>query len=135
MGDNVPGKPPFLVDRSAPVAADAPPLPGSASSRPRYYPLRDMWLGAVYGARVVDGLGPLGIFAWILTGFVPVLGTLVALRDAQYAWKVRDRWSLLFNLLACCHLLRALLASPFLRASSGTTMCCIRHIKSPMRRR
>jgi hypothetical protein len=58
-----------------------------------------MWLGAVYGARVVDGLGPLGIFAWILTGFVPVLGTLVALRDAQYAWKVRDGWSLLFNLL------------------------------------
>jgi hypothetical protein len=41
----------------------------------------------------------LGIFAWILTGFVPVLGTLVALRDAQYAWKVRDGWSLLFNLL------------------------------------
>ena len=99
MGDNVPGKPPLLVDRSAPVAAEAPPLPGSASSRPRYYPLRDMWLGAVYGARVVDGLGPLGIFAWILTGFVPVLGTLVALRDAQYAWKVRDGWSLLFNLL------------------------------------
>jgi hypothetical protein len=99
MGDNVPGKSPLLVDRSAPVAAEAPPLPGSASSRPRYYPLRDMWLGAVYGARVVDGLGPLGIFAWILTGFVPVLGTLVALRDAQYAWKVRDGWSLLFNLL------------------------------------
>src|SRR5258708_25202361 len=99
MGDNVPGKPPLLVDRSAPVAAEAPPLPGSASSRPRYSPLRDMWRGAVYGARVVDRLGPLGIFAWILTGFVPVLGTLVALRDAQYAWKVHDRWSLFFNLL------------------------------------
>jgi hypothetical protein len=58
-----------------------------------------MGLGAVYGARVADLLGPLGIFAWILTGFVPVLGTIVALRDAQYAWKVRDRWSLLFNVL------------------------------------
>jgi hypothetical protein len=58
-----------------------------------------MWLGAVYGARVVDLMGPLGIFAWVLTGFVPVLGTVVALRDAQYAWKVRDWWSLLFNLL------------------------------------
>jgi hypothetical protein len=58
-----------------------------------------MWLGAVYGARVADLLGPLGIFAWILTGFVPVLGTVVALRDAQYAWKVRDGWSLLFNVL------------------------------------
>jgi hypothetical protein len=99
MGDNGPGKPPLLVDRSAPVAADAPTPPGSASSRPQYHPLRDMWRGAVSGARVVDHLGPLGIFAWILTGFVPVLGTLVALRDAQYAWKVRDRWSLLFNLL------------------------------------
>jgi len=99
MGDNVPGKPPLLVDRSAPVAADAPTLPGSASSQPRYHPLRDMWRGAVYGARVVDLLGPLGIFAWIMTGFVPVLGTLVALRDAQYAWKVRDGWSLLFNVL------------------------------------
>lgn len=99
MGDTVPGKPPIHVDLSASVAADSPTVAGSASLRPQYYPLRDMWLGAVYGARVVDRLGPLGIFAWILTGFVPVLGTLVALRDAQYAWTVRDGWSLFFNLL------------------------------------
>jgi hypothetical protein len=99
MGDNVPGIPPIGVDLSAPVAADSPTVTGSAALRPQYYPLRDMWLGAVHGARVVDRLGPLGIFAWILTGFVPVLGTLVALRDAQYAWKVRDGWSLFFNLL------------------------------------
>jgi hypothetical protein len=99
MGDNGPGKPPTPIDLFVPAGPGSPTLPGSASSRPRYHPLRDMWLGAVYGAHVVDRLGPLGIFAWILTGFVPVLGTLVALRDAQYAWKVRDRWSLLFNLL------------------------------------
>lgn len=103
MGDNIPGKSPVPVDLSAPVAADSPTVTGSATGsavvRPPYYPLRDMWLGAVSGARAVDRLGPLGIFAWILTGFVPVLGTLVALRDAQYAWKVRDGWSLFFNLL------------------------------------
>src|SRR5260221_13733544 len=99
MGDNGPGKPPLPVDRSAPVAADAPTLPGSASSRPRYSPLRDLWLGAVYGARAGDRLGPLGIFGWILMGFVPVLGTLGALRGAQVALKVHDRGSLFFNLL------------------------------------
>lgn len=99
MGDNVPGKSPIQVDLSVPVAADAPTITGSAALRPQYYPLRDMWLGAVSGARAVDRLGPLGIFAWILTGFVPVLGTLVALRDAQYAWEVGDGWSLFFNLL------------------------------------
>lgn len=103
MGDNVPGKSPIPVDLSAPiaapVAADSPTVTGSAAVRPQYHPLRDMWRGAVYGARAADRLGPLGIFAWILTGFVPVLGTLVALRDAQYAWKVRDGWSLFFNLL------------------------------------
>src|SRR5215472_15784657 len=101
MGDKAPGKQPTPIDVLASSEPDPPTLPGTtaSASRPQYHPLRDMWLGAVYGARVADLLGPLGIFAWILTGFVPVLGTVVALRDAQYAWKVRDGWSLLFNLL------------------------------------
>jgi hypothetical protein len=101
MGDNLSGKRPIDINLLTPVDPDSPTLPGAGSTapRPRYHPLRDMWLGAAYGARTADILGPLGIFAWILTGFVPVLGTVVALRDAQFAWKIRDWWSLFFNLL------------------------------------
>jgi hypothetical protein len=114
MGNNVPGKQPTNTDVLAPVEADSPTLPGSASSPPRYRPLRDMWLGAVFGARVADLLGPLGIFAWILTGFVPVLGTVVALRDAQFAWKIRDWWSLFFNVLGLLPFVKGFATFPVL---------------------
>ena len=98
MSDILPGNQPIDM---TPVDPNAPTFPGAGSvaPRPRYRPLRDMWLGAVYGARAADVLGPLGIFTWILTGFVPVLGTVVALRDAHFSWRIRDWWGLFFNLL------------------------------------
>lgn len=99
MGDQIAGKPPTQDGSLFPFDPDAATVRDDAASSSKYHPLRDMWLGSVYGARAVDIMGPLGIFAWILTGFVPVLGTVVALRDAHYAWKIRDWWSLFFNAL------------------------------------
>lgn len=76
-----------------------PPVDDTTPSKGRYHPFRDIWLGLFYGASAVDVLGSLGVITWIVTGFVPVLGTIVALRDARYAFRVRDWWSLVFNLI------------------------------------
>lgn len=102
MHAHVPGKQPVGSAQQSPYGPDLPTLPpvdDTAPSTGKYRPFRDIWLGAFYGASAVDVLGPLGVGTWIVTGFVPVLGTIVALRDARYAFRVRDWWSLFFNIL------------------------------------
>ncbi len=102
MHAHIPEKQPLVSSQQTPYGPDLPTLPPVDDTTPstvKYRPFRDIWLGAFYGASAVDVLGSLGVITWIVTGFVPVLGTIVALRDARYAFRVRDWWSLVFNLI------------------------------------
>src|SRR5689334_21467319 len=102
MHAHIPQKQPTTSEPRLPYDPNLPTLPPVDNTMPstvRYRPFRDIWLGAIYGASAVDILGTLGVITWIVMGFVPVLGTIVALRDARYAFRVRDWWSLFLNML------------------------------------
>src|SRR5260221_7488685 len=71
----------------------------SASPAPPYHLSVDLFRGIVEGAYAVDNLHTPGLIALILVGFVPVLGTLAAARDAYYSLEVREWTALLLNLV------------------------------------
>lgn len=59
----------------------------------------DVWRGGVLGDFARE-LGLVGVITQILFGFVPVLGTLCALRDAWADWRHRDWPGFWLNILA-----------------------------------
>jgi hypothetical protein len=61
--------------------------------------VRDIVRGAVLGDFARD-IGLLGAITLALLGFVPVIGTLGALRDVIANWRYRDGLGVLLNVLA-----------------------------------
>jgi hypothetical protein len=59
----------------------------------------DLYRGAVPGAYAVEDMHTPGLLVWILTGFVPGVGTVAALRDGYYSLEVREWGAFLLNLL------------------------------------
>jgi hypothetical protein len=85
-------------DAASPADGDdvAPMRPGQTAP---YSLFLDLYRGAVPGAYAVDDLHAPGLLVWILTGFVPGVGTLAALRDGYYSLEVREWGAFLLNLL------------------------------------
>jgi len=95
----------------APTLADAPTLEVSGptavaldasavltpSTKP-YHLLPDLFRGIFRGAYAIDNLHLPGMLAWIVMGFVPGLGTILAVRDGLYCLEVKDGGGLLLNL-------------------------------------
>jgi hypothetical protein len=73
-------------------------LRGPGSVAP-YSLFLDLYRGAVPGAYAVDDLHTPGLLVWILTGFVPGVGTVAALRDGYYSLEVREWGAFLLNVL------------------------------------
>jgi hypothetical protein len=80
----------------------------SASQAAPYHLLADLSRGLVQGAYAIQDLRAPGLVVWILVGFVPVLGTLAAIRDAYYSLEVRDVIAFLFNLLGLLPFMKGL---------------------------
>jgi hypothetical protein len=55
--------------------------------------------GVFAGAYAIEDLRAPGILAWIAVGFVPVIGSLAAVRDAYYSYEVREWSALALNLI------------------------------------
>lgn len=70
-----------------------------AAPHRRYSLTRDVLRGAVWGDFALDKKLP-GTLTQIILGYVPVLGTLGALRDAFADWRTRDPLGVALNLLA-----------------------------------
>ncbi|HEV7126283.1 MAG TPA: hypothetical protein VGN32_02440 [Ktedonobacterales bacterium] len=77
-----------------PAGAAVPAAPAA-----HYNIFADLLRGIFQGAYAVDRLHIPGLLIWIAVGFVPVLGTLAAARDAYYCFEVGAWGSLLFNLV------------------------------------
>ncbi|HEV2238738.1 MAG TPA: hypothetical protein VGR57_18920 [Ktedonobacterales bacterium] len=70
------------------------------AARPRKYHLSlDLWRGVFAGAYAIEDMRAPGLLAWIAVGFVPVIGSLAAVRDAYYSFEVREWSALVLNLL------------------------------------
>lgn len=69
------------------------------SSLAQHSVLRDVYLGVVLGdfAQEIGGAGRL---AQVILGFVPVIGSVGALRDAVADWQQRDMVGVVLNILA-----------------------------------
>ena len=92
-------------------APTLPDVPGSAapsvlgggahlaSPLRKYNFFLDLLRGIFLGAYAVDELHMPGLFVWIILGFVPVVGTVCALRDAYYSVEVHEWGGLVFNLV------------------------------------
>ena len=72
---------------------------GGAARSPRGGLVRDIVRGAVLGD-FAPALGLAGAVTQVVLGYLPVVGTLAALRDAAAAWRRRDRPGCALNLLA-----------------------------------
>jgi hypothetical protein len=70
-----------------------------ATATKPYHLVPDLYRGIVLGAYAIDDLHGPGLVAWIVSGFVPVLGTIAALRDGYYSFEVREWGAFLLNLL------------------------------------
>jgi hypothetical protein len=74
-------------------------MSSTASRRGCGAALRDILRGAFLGDYARD-LGVLGAITMAVLGFVPVIGTLCALRDLFANWRHHDRVGVVLNLLA-----------------------------------
>jgi hypothetical protein len=82
-----------------PADATLPPTPPAGPPPGRYSALADIVRGVFRGASAIDEMHAPGVLAWIAVGFIPVAGTLAAIRDARYALLIRDWGALFFNVL------------------------------------
>jgi hypothetical protein len=67
--------------------------------RHTYHLGADLFRGIFAGAYAIDDLHAPGLLAWILIGFIPVVGSLAAARDAYYGLEVRQWDAFVLNLI------------------------------------
>ncbi|HEX6800619.1 MAG TPA: hypothetical protein VF116_23100 [Ktedonobacterales bacterium] len=80
-------------------AANYPVRPGQRPYERRPGPVRDVWNGAMRGD-FARNLGFFGGLTQIIIGFLPLFGTLAALRDLVADLKYHDHLGCAFNTLA-----------------------------------
>jgi hypothetical protein len=79
--------------------SSAPRLPRLSPTRRRRSLLGEVYRGAVLGDFAMDK-GLIGVLTQIIVGYLPIAGTLGALRDAAADWRARDAFGVIVNILA-----------------------------------
>ena len=92
-------RPPSLQPTSGSGSAPAPATIAHRPAGRRYSLWRDIYWGAVWGD-FSPSIGIPGAVVQALIGYVPVLGTITALRDAVADVRQHDHAGLILNLLA-----------------------------------
>ena len=82
---------------NAPATATLAPRP--LPTRPKYSLIGDIYRGAVWGD-FSPSIGIPGAITQALLGYVPVVGTATALRDALADWRLHDGVGLILNIFA-----------------------------------
>lgn len=80
-------------------SGSAPSLVAESKARPRYSVIRDIYWGAVWGD-FAPRVGIPGALTQALLGYVPVIGTITALRDAVADIRSHDGLGTILNILA-----------------------------------
>ncbi|MGO8946292.1 MAG: hypothetical protein ACLQUY_01250 [Ktedonobacterales bacterium] len=91
----LPGYPTQSGYQSAPAPSVIAPRP----ARQRYSLIRDIYWGAVLGD-FAPTVGLPGAVVQAMLGYVPVVGTLTAARDAVADWRLHDAAGVILNILA-----------------------------------
>jgi len=79
--------------------SSAPQPSRTSPPRRRRSLLGELYRGAVLGDFALDK-GLLGVLTQIVVGYLPIAGTIGALRDAAADWRARDAFGVTVNLLA-----------------------------------
>jgi hypothetical protein len=85
--------------RQAGHSTSATTTADGAAPDPPYHLIPDLLRGLFKGAYAVDRMHTPGLLVWIAVGFIPVAGTLAAMRDAYYSLEVRSWGALALNLI------------------------------------